>query len=90
MLFESSISKRVKDDYDSRASEVQQERVCRVGLDGPHHQGLDSDGFGMLRFLRSSDLGVRVAALDCVLELGWKLGKGLSGDVRIVKEACHC
>jgi len=33
----------------SSAGEVQQERVRRAGADGPHHQGLDSDGFRVLR-----------------------------------------
>jgi len=36
------------DDHSS-AGEVQQERVRWTGADGPHHQGLDSDGYDVLR-----------------------------------------
>ncbi|KAG4938656.1 hypothetical protein JHK84_044907 [Glycine max] len=87
-------------DDNSSDGEVQQERVCRVGVDGPTIKALIAMASGcfvhvlpllirfirsplvdeilcnseipkIVGFLRSSDLGLGVAALDCVLELGY-------------------
>lgn len=47
--FELEARERGSGDGHSSAGEVQQERVRWPGADGPHHQGLDSHGFGVLR-----------------------------------------